>query len=403
MASGIRDKVAIIGMGCTRFGERWDAGAEELMVEAFQECLEDAGMEKKDIQAAWLGTCMEEVNVGKSATSLGVTLRLPHIPISRVENFCATGTEAFRGAVYAVASGAYDVCLALGVEKLKDVGYGGLPNLAGSNAGSLIWQWFPNATAPGLFAQLASAYAAKYRIPEKDIKRAMAHVSVKSHANGALNPKAHLRRPVTMDQVLAAPIIAHPLGLFDCCGVSDGSACAIVTTPEIAKEMGKKDLVTVKAIQLAVSSGYEGAYNEWDGEHFVTTSICSKKAYEEAGITDPRQEISMMELHDCFSITELVTYEDLHISEGGKAYRDALDGFYDRDGKIPAQIDGGLKCFGHPIGASGLRMIYEMYLQLHGRAGQRQLSNPRYGLTHNLGGFPHQNVCAISIVGKYEP
>jgi acetyl-CoA C-acetyltransferase len=401
MASGIKDKVAIIGMGCTRFGERWDMGAEELMVEAFQECIEDAGLEKREIQAAWLGTCMEEVNVGKSATSLGVTLRLPHIPISRVENFCATGTEAFRGAVYAVASGAYDICLALGVEKLKDVGYGGLPNLSGSNAGSLLWQWFPNATAPGLFAQLASAYAAKYRIPEKDIKRAMAHVSVKSHANGALNPKAHLRRAVTMEQVLGAPIIAHPLGLFDCCGVSDGAACAIVTTPEIAKRMGKKNFVTVKAIQLAVSSGYEGAYNEWDGEHFVTTSICSKKAYEEAGITDPRGEISMMELHDCFSITELVTYEDLHISDRGKAYRDALDGFYDRDGEIPAQIDGGLKCFGHPIGASGLRMIYEMYLQLHHRAGDRQLSDPRHGLTHNLGGFPHQNVCAIAIVGKY--
>ena len=402
MASGIKDKVAIIGMGCTRFGERWDAGAEELMVEAFQECLEDAGIQKNDIQAAWLGTCMEECNVGKSATSLGVTLRLPHIPISRVENFCATGTEAFRGAVYAVASGAYDICLALGVEKLKDVGYGGLPNLAGSNAGSLIWQWFPNATAPGLFAQLASAYTAKYRIPEKDIKRAMAHVSMKSHANGALNPKAHLRKPVTIEQVLAAPIIAHPLGLFDCCGVSDGSACAIVTTPEIAAKMGKKELVTVKAIQLAVSSGYEGAYDEWDGEHFVTTSKCSTEAYREAGITDPRKEISMMELHDCFSITELVTYEDLHISERGKAWKDALDGFYDRDGKIPAQVDGGLKCFGHPIGASGLRMIYEMYLQFHGRAGARQLNNPRYGLTHNLGGFPHQNVCAISIVGKYE-
>lgn len=401
MASGIRDKVAIIGMGCTRFGERWDAGAEELMVEAFMECLEDSGIEKKEIQAAWLGTCMEEVNVGKSATSLGVTLRLPYIPISRVENYCATGTDAFRGAVYAVASGAYDICLALGVEKLKDVGYGGLPNLLGSNAGSLIWQWSPNATAPGLFAQLASAYAAKYRIPEKEIKRAMAHVSVKSHANGALNPKAHLRKAVTMEQVLSAPIIAHPLGLFDCCGVSDGSACAIVTTPEIAKKMGKKDFVTVKAIQLAVSSGYEGAYNEWDGEHFVTTSICSRKAYEEAGITDPRKEISMMELHDCFSITELVTYEDLHISERGKACSDTLDGFYDRDGKIPAQIDGGLKCFGHPVGASGLRMIYEMYLQLHGRAGERQLENPQFGLTHNLGGFPHQNVCAISIVGKY--
>jgi len=117
---------------------------------------------------------------------------------------------------------------------------------------------------------------------------------------------------------------------------------------------------------------------------------------------NPREEISMMELHDCFSITELVTYEDLHISERGHAWQDALDGFYDRDGKVPAQVDGGLKCFGHPIGASGLRMLYEMYLQLLGRAGDRQLKNPRYGLTHNLGGFPHQNVCAISIVGRYE-
>ncbi len=401
MASGIKDKVAIIGMGCTRFGERWDAGAEELIVEAFQECIEEAGIEKKEIQAAWLGICMEDVNVGRTAMSLGLTLRLPHIPITRVENYCSTGADAFRGAVYGVASGAYDICLALGVEKLKDIGFGGLPNLAGSNAGSLLWQWFPNATAPGMFAQLASAYMAKYGISEKDIKRSMAHVSMKSHANGALNPKAHLRKPITIEQVLAAPIVAYPLGLFDCCGVSDGAACAIVTTPEIAQKMGKKDIVTVKAIQLAVSSGYEGAYNEWDGEHFVTTSICSKKSYEEAGITDPKKEISMIEVHDCFSITELVTYEDLYLSERGKGWRDALDGFYDRDGKIPAQLDGGLKCFGHPIGASGIRMIYEMYLQLQGRAGARQLNNPRYGLTHNIGGFPHQNVCAISIIGKY--
>jgi acetyl-CoA C-acetyltransferase len=401
MASGIRDKVAILGMGCTRFGERWDKGVEELMVEAFQECLEDAGIEKNRINAAWFGTCMEEVGAGKSATPAGVALRLPYIPITRVENYCATGTEAFRGAVYGVASGAYDICLAIGVEKLKDSGYGGLPN-PGSDFGTLFWQWMPNATAPGLFAQLASAYAAKYRIADSDLKRAIAHVSVKSHANGALNPKAHLRKPVTMDQVLSAPIIAHPLGLFDCCGVSDGSACALVTTPEIARQLGKKDIVTVKAVQLAVSSGCEGGYNDWSGEHFVTTSKCSSLAYEEAGITNPREEISMMELHDCFSITEMVTYEDLHISERGKAWKDTLDGFYDRDGKVPAQIDGGLKCFGHPIGASGLRMIYEMYLQLLGRAGERQLSNPRYGLTHNLGGFPHQNVCAISIIGRYE-
>ncbi len=400
MATGIRDKVAIIGMGCTRFGERWDMGGEELMVEAFTECIKDAGLEKNDIQAAWLGTCIDEVNVGKAAVPLSTSLRLPFIPVTRVENYCASGTESFRGAVYAVASGAYDICLSMGVEKLKDTGYGGLPG-GGSSSGSLIWLWWPNLTAPGAFAQLASAYAAKYGIKDQDLKRAMAQVSVKSHENGVLNPKAHLRKKVTIDQVMAAPIIAHPLGLFDCCGVSDGAACAIVTTVEKAKDMGFKNPVTVKALQVALSSGEEIAFNNWDGDHFMTTDKCSTKAYEEAGITNPREEISMMELHDCFSITELVTYEDMHISERGQAWKDSLDGFYNMDGKVPCQVDGGLKCFGHPIGASGLRMIYEMYLQLLGRAEERQLENPQYGLTHNLGGFPAQNVCAISILGLY--
>jgi len=400
MATGIRDKVAIIGMGCTKFGERWDVGAEELMVEAFEEAIEDAGINRKEIQAAWLGTCFEEISVGKSALPLSLTLRLPNIPVTRVENFCATGTEAFRGACYAVASGAYDVALALGVEKLKDIGYGGLPNW-GSGAGSLTWQWMPNVTAPGAFAQLATAYGAKYGIPHEDLKRAMAHVSAKSHANAVLNPKAHLRKAVTVERILASPIIAYPLGLFDCCGVSDGSACAIVTTPDVARGLGKKDFVTVKALQLSLSSGEEMGYNEWDGTHFVTTSKCSRLVYEEAGITDPREEISMMEAHDCFSITELVTMEDLHISERGGAIKDIMDGFFDLDGQIPCQPDGGLKCFGHPIGASGLRMLYEMYLQLQERAGERQISNPRYGLTHNLGGMPYMNVSSITIVGRY--
>ena len=402
MATGIKDKVAIIGMGCTRFGERWDMGAEELMVEAFKECIEDAGIEKKEIGAAWLGTCFESINVGRSALPLSLTLRLPNIPVTRVENFCATGTEALRGACYAVASGAYDIALAMGVEKLKDTGYGGLPSFVGSDSGSLNWQWFPNMTAPGAFAQLASAYAAKYKIPDQDIKRAMAHVSAKSHANGVSNPKAHLRKAVTEDQIMAAPIIAHPLGLFDCCGVSDGAACAIVTTPEKAKDLGKKDFISVKALQLALSSGEELGYNDWDGDHFVTTSQCSTQAYKEAGITNPKEEISMMEVHDCFSITELVTMEDLHISERGQAYKDVMDGMFDRDGKTPCQVDGGLKCFGHPIGASGLRMLYEMYLQFYGKAGERQVEDPQFGLTHNLGGFPAMNVCSISIVGKYD-
>jgi acetyl-CoA C-acetyltransferase len=400
MATGIRDKVAIIGMGCTKFGERWDVGAEELMVEAFEECMQDSGIDRKEIQAAWLSTCFDNISVGKSALPLAVTLRLPFIPVTRVENFCASGTESFRGAVYAVASGACDVALAMGVEKLKDIGYGGLPDF-GSHLGTLGRLIQPNITAPGAFAQLASAYGAKHKVKEGDLKRAMAHVSAKSHKNGALNPKAHLRKVVTEEQVMAAPIVAHPLGLFDCCGVSDGAACAIVTTVERAKDMGRKEIVSVKALQLALSSGEEMCFNDWDGDHFMTTSRCSEKAYQEAGITNPREEISMMELHDCFSITELVTYEDLHISERGGAVKDVMDGFYDSDGKIPCQIDGGLKCFGHPIGASGLRMLYEMNLQLQGRAGDRQLKDPKFGLTHNLGGFPAMNICSIGIVGKY--
>ena len=226
-------------------------------------------------------------------------------------------------------------------------------------------------------------------------------MSVKSHANGAKNPKAHLRKAVTEEQVLASPIIAHPLGLFDCCGVSDGAACAIVTTPDVAKGLGKKDLISVKALQLSLSNGYEAAYNEWEVDHFVTTTKASKIAYEEAGTKNPREDLSMMEVHDCFSITELVTMEDLHISPRGGASKDIMDGFYDSEGKLPCQIDGGLKCFGHPIGASGLRMLYEMYLQLLGRADKRQLKDPRLGLTHNLGGFPFLNVASIAIVGRY--
>ena len=399
MATGIRDKVAILGMGCSRFGERWDQEADDLIVEAFQECAEDAGVERDQIDAAWFSTAIEEVHVGKSGVPLAVALRLPYIPVTRVENYCASGTESFRGAVYAVASGAPDIALAAGVEKLKDTGYGGLPQRGRGVLNSAYWA---NASAPGSFAQLATAYQTKHGIPAEDVKRAMAQISVKSHANGAKNPKAHLRKEIDIDTVLNAPMIAEPLGLFDCCGVSDGAACAIVTTPEIARKLGKKDLVTVKALQLAVSNGTEASHNSWDGSYFMTTRKASERAYKEAGIEKPREEISMFECHDCFSITELVTMEDLYLSKEGEAWRDVLDGFYNAHGQIPCQIDGGLKCFGHPIGASGLRMLYEMYMQLHGRADARQLDNPRYGMTHNLGGFPHQNVSSIAIVGAYD-
>ena len=398
MATGIKDRVAILGMGCSHFGERWESGAEELMVEAFSEALEDAGIDVSEIDAAWFSTHYEEINVGKGGLPLSVALRLPNIAVTRVENFCASGSEAFRGAVYAVASGACDIALALGVEKLKDTGYGGLP---GGLGGTLAPQWAAKGSAPGNFAQLASAYRAKHRVQRDDLKRAIAHVSVKSHANGAKNPKAHLRREITEETAINAPMIAEPLGLYDCCGVSDGAAAAIVTTPAVAKRLGKENIVSVKALQLSLSNGSESGHNSWDGSYFHTTRIAAKKAYDEAGIGKPRQQVSMFECHDCFSITEMVTMEDLQLSPEGGAINDVMDGFYDGDGRIPCQIDGGLKCFGHPIGASGIRMLYEMYLQLQGRAGERQLPNPSVGMTHNLGGSPMSNVAAVCIVGAY--
>jgi len=368
------------------------------MVEAFEECRLDAGLTRDDIDAAWLGTGMPEVHVGKTGMPLAIALRLQNIPVTRVENLCAAGTEAFRGAVLGVAAGAYDTCLALGVEKLKDVGYGGLPAW-GSNLGSLAWLWQPQVTAPGAFGQLATGYQAKHGLAFEDLKRAMAQVSVKSHDNGALNPKAHLRRPIDIEKAVAAPMVAYPLGLYDCCGVSDGAAAAIVTTVERAREMGIDRPVTVKALQVVTSNCNEMFYDDWDGDRVLTTSTCAEMAYREAGIERPAAELDLLELHDCFSITELVTYEDLHLSERGQAWRDVLDGRFNRDGALPAQTDGGLKCFGHPIAASGLRMMYEVYLQLRGRAGERQLANPRTGLVHNLGGYPYRSIAAITILG----
>lgn len=400
MSRGIRDKVVIIGMGCTRFGERWDCGYDDLIVEATGEAFADAGIERGDIDAAWMGVFFDEQSLGKSALPLSMTLRLPHIPVTRVENLCATGTEALRGAAYAVAAGAADIALAVGVEKLKDTGYAGLPE---RTYGSFEDQVMPAFTAPGAFAQLAAAYAHKYKVSSKDFKHAMGRVSWKSHQNGSKNERAHLQSTPTMEQIVDAPMVASPLGIYDCCGVSDGAACAIVTTPEIARERGllgpENALVSIKSLQLAASEGTEMSHASWDGTHTLTTAAAAARAYDEAQIKEPLRELDLTEVHDCFSVTELVLMEDLMLSGRGQAWRDVLDGRFDIDGALPCQVDGGLKCFGHPIGASGLRMVYEVYTQLLGRAGERQLASPALGLTQNLGGIPNRNVAAIGIFG----
>ncbi len=388
---GIRDRVAVVGMGCTKFGELWDKGVEDLIVDSSFEAIEDAGIEPKDIQAAWFGT----VASGMTGQLVTQALKLEYIPVTRVENACATATEAFRNAAYAVAAGIYDIVLASGAEKLKDTGFAGLV-AGGMVAGSGVEVPSP---PPVQFALAATRYAHHYGLSYEELKTALARIAVKNHHNGTLCPRAHFQREITLEQALNAPIIAWPLGLFDCCGVSDGGSAAILTTPEIAKKL-KDDYVLVKGLGVTCG-GMQGQLQDWyDFVHFEENVTASKIAYDDAGIKNPRKEVDLAMVHDCFTITELIIMEDLEFSPRGKAPEDVAAGTFSLEGELPVNTDGGLKCFGHPIGASGLRMIYEVYKQLQGKAEQRQLKKADIGLTHNLGGRPGSFTCAIAIIGK---
>ena len=376
-------------MGCTSFGERWDAGPEDLLVEAVYEAYEDAGVNPKDIQAAWVGT----VASFSTGQALALALKTDYIPITRVENACATATDAFRNASYAVAAGIYDIVLVAGVEKLKDSGFSGLTlrDAPGSDVA-------PPAPPPSQFALAATRYFHQYGMPYEEGKRVLAQIASKNHHNGPLNPKAHFQREVSVDQVMGAPMIAWPLGLYDCCGVSDGAAAAIITTPEIAKSF-RQDYVLVKGLGLAVGS-FGMLREDWDFTHFPENVRAAQAAYQEAGITNARDELDLAMVHDCFTITELIIAEDLGFSPRGRGREDVENGSFTLEGDLPINTDGGLKCFGHPIGASGIRMIYEVYKQLQDKAGPRQVKKANLGLTHNLGGRPGSFTSSVAIFGK---
>jgi len=388
MTGSIKDRVAIVGMGCTKFGERWDKGPGELIIDAVTEALKDAKITIKDIEAAWVGSLFS----GMGGRSLSEPLKLQYIPVTRVENACGSGHEAIRNASYAVAAGIHDVVLAVGFEKLKDEGGSGLPGM--ENRTNSHYQ----SSMPGVFAMMATRYFNRYGFTPEEGKKMLAKISVKSHHNGTLNPKAHLRRELTIDQVVQAPIIAWPLGLFDCCGVSDGAAAAVIVKSDIAKKY-RKDPVYLKALQICASPTSGRMIEDYDYTHVEESYRAGLAAYKEAGIKDPRKEIGMAEVHDCFSITEAVTMEDLQFSKRGKVKEDIEAGFFEMTGGLPVQPDGGLKCFGHPIGASGIRMVYELYLQLQGRADKRQLKNPKLGLAHNMGNEPYAPIVSVCIVG----
>lgn len=388
----IKDKVAIIGMGCTKFGEHWDKGYDDMVIEAAQEAFQDAGLETKDIDAFWAAT--QDTTMFSSAIT--VPLKINYKPVGRVENACGTGTEGARVAAYAVAAKVCDVAMVIGFEKLKDTGYSGL-----GGVGKLMPGGEPPVSTPGMFAVSAVRYFHHYGLSPQQGKEMLAKIAVKSHYNGALNPKAHFQRKITLEQAMNAPIMAWPLGLFDCCAVSDGAAAVIITRAELAKNY-RSDPVYIKSIQT-VSDACDGyVKDDYDYVHFETDVRLAQALYKEAGIKDPRKEIGGIELHDCFTIAEAISLEDFGISPRGKVKEDIDAGTFNLNGELPVNSDGGLKCFGHPIGATGLRQMYEQYKQLQGKAQspERQLKNPKLLMIHARGGWPGYTMPVGAILGR---
>jgi acetyl-CoA C-acetyltransferase len=392
---GIRDKVAIVGMGCTPFGEHWNKSAEDLLIDANQEALTSAGIAQESVDAYWLGTLAS----GYSGQLLSRTLKLDYKPVTRVENYCATGSEAFRNACYAVASGAVDVAMAIGVEKLKDSGFSGLASPAPPHDGTTV-----AITAPAAFGMLAPAYAEAYGLDPDTLKDVITRIAWKNHYNGARNSRAQFRKEVSLETIRDSPRVAGMLGVMDCSGVSDGSAAAIIVRTEDADKYTDQPLY-VKALSMVAGPGDGPMDPTFDYTSIREVKVSAEAAYREAGVTDPRVELALAEVHDCFTPTELVLMEDLGFSDRGKAWRDVLDGKFDLSGELPVNPDGGLKSFGHPIGASGLRMLFECWLQLRQEAPtERQiasiaLGDRKLGLTHNLGGRPGDCVSFVSVVG----
>lgn len=395
MASrGIKDRVAIVGMGCTNFGEHWDQGVDDMLIRSTGDAMASAGVTRDDIDAYWLGT----MGSGTSGLTLSRVLRLENKPVTRLENMCATGSEALRNACYAVASGAFDMVMAVGVEKLKDSGFSGLVSAPLPDDGTL-----PEVTAPAKFSLLAPAYAKRYGVDEAELKDVLTRIAWKNHYNGARNSRAQFRKEVSKETIAKAVPIAGMLGVFDCSGVSDGSAAAIVVRAEDAHRYTDKPIY-VKGLSFVAGPAKGNIDPGYDFTTFPEVVAAARDAYTQAGVEDPRAELAMAEVHDCFTPTELVLMEDLGFAERGFGWKEVLAGTYDLDGELPVNPDGGLKAFGHPIGASGLRMMFECWLQLRGEAPEeRRIASIDRGrklaLTHNLGGQPGECVSFVSVVG----
>ncbi len=382
MTQGIRDKVAIVGVGCCKFGENWHQSPEDMIVEAAYEAYSDAGLEdpQKQIDAVFCGS----VYPSRGTAEVAESLKLFDRPVSLVQNYCATGTDAFRYGVAAVASGMHDTVLVVGYDKPKDRGVSG-PSIHMNTARGLPM------TPAGWFSLCCARYFETYGAGREDL----AKIAVKNHHNGTLAPKSMLKKEITVEDVMNARMISWPFTLYDCAAQSDGAAATIITRKSLAKNF-RTDPVYVKGVSIALSANPQSDPS-FDFLAWKPTLAAARDVYKQAGITTPMKEIHLAQVHDCFTMTELLTYEDLGFIAKGSASEHITSGTFELSGELPVNTDGGLKTFGHPTGATGVRMIYENVLQLQGRAGERQVAGATIALSHNLGGAPQ--TCGLAILG----
>jgi len=377
----LRDKVAVVGVGCCAFGENWDQSPSDMIVDAAYEAYADAGIEEpqKQIEAVFTGSVYSQ----KGPHECSDALKLFGKPVTTVSNYCATGTDAFRCGVMSIACGLYDTVLVVGYDKPKDRGVSG-PSVM-MNAVRDLPQ-----TPAGWFALCASTYFERYGATREDLGR----IAIKNHHNGTLAPNSFLKREITLDDYLKGRMISWPFGLYDCAAQTDGAAAAVITRADLAGSF-RDDAVLVKGVTVIAGPNPQ----KDPGNDFLAwkpTGWAAADVYAQAGIAPT--DVDVAQVHDCFSLTELLTYEDLGFCEKGAAKEHIRAGRFEIGGELPVNTDGGLKSFGHPTGATGVRMIYENVLQLQGRAERRQVEGAEIALSHNIGGHP--TACGIAVLGR---
>jgi len=375
-------KVAVVGVGMTKFSGKQDKTAVELYAEAAMDAIQEANLKPKDIQAVFMGNCLSDFAEGQSQAQAFVAdyIGASHVPANRYENACASSSAAFRDAFMWVASGFYDIVLVGGSETAAKMGTP-LATRTFAMASDSRYEYPAGITFPGVFALLAHLYSKKYNVPLERLKKQMAQVTVNSHFYGARNPKAQFQKEITVDDVLSSFMVSQPLQLYDCCPFSDGGSAAVLVAEDKVKKLSDKPV-------FVAGVGQASAGNLLSQKEFLprlrSRELAAQQSYKMAGLTP--KDIDVVELHDCFSIATIIALEGLGFFENGKAGQGVEKGETKIGGKIPVNLSGGLKSKGHPIGATGTAQVYEIVRQLRGECGERQAEGAKVGMTDTLGG-----------------